>query len=1466
MKLKLKTKKRIQGSISIFLVIILVPTMLLSGLLVDLSRFSMAKAMISSAGDLTMNAALADYDAILKEVYGLFAISQDDADLYKNLNEYFKTTLVSNGVVSEKDSKNYVDTLLGNLRQYLYVDKNSGEVNMNDVSNLFDMQISAEAAVKGAEGSTLANPTILKKQIVEYMKYRAPINIGLSFFSSLNSISKSGQQAEVVQSKITAEEKTTDVQSAAKTLYDDLVKYDNRLYEASEIAVGKGLTSASKNDTENFVGYVNTEIYRDQMRNGSNRCKADDSTLWDYQTVNQYVLGFLLDDTVEKVNFDEDKPEDAESGLKDKKWEKGEDVNKDDIKKALDEAADELDEKVTALDEDNKLFAAYECDGEEDYIRDPDSVTFARFFTENFLRTEYDISQSGYKTLRGVLATNLVSTQNYSTKYTEYLRAAAEMEATYLDAVKYLKKVIDDKKDAEGEKANELAEKANDIQEIFEHFLNDRKKGDSNPSVYDGLNAPDANGELPDEGKCELKSFEVEEIKKADRIKTIYEYIYRAYTDYIQYAESYVNDLTHDIAKEADYIYTKATELKKQLEQIDKDFDALLAEVDRYNTALNSWEASNQNYEKSENNNQADEFSANNNSEIEANRKRYNKESIQKLREYCKAQYEKIDPFVSYLDSNSSWKYGSTKIKDIKTADEAVSAISGTTAATDYINGNGGYKNHPASLPSATCDRQLQILCGEKYSGNSFGLFSIFKPRETITGEPAEIQEYAGYLKCTFQQEQQVSKTVSDGEAGGTDTDTEDSKELYDSLKNQMSEGQQTDQQESTDGSADKYGYTYYGKTIPNARNESSNTSSNTSVNADEASNEYTKQKNSAAGFLSGIGQALENGRDNIFVMEYIMSNFSYNTKVQDVAYKNKTNDKDDFTFYTEAESDASGEMYKNYKALTASEKAAYAKDGKTDENASTRPTTLSGYPISSYNNEFYGAEVEYLFFGMNGAQNNVTAAYSSIYAIRFVLNSIYAFSNTEIRNMARTAGLSVQAATAGIIPYQAVMVTVQLALSMSESVLDLQIMKTGAKVAVVPSKDTWILSPTGAKTVLKTVVKAKTKELANQAVSSAINNVSTGLQNFIDSSADKMTEYAQDLNESLTNTAQAKADELLDDAFAQVEGTLFTTLNELQYVDYTTTDPQTELDNAFIKARETKNTVIANLKSNQSDVARAISDIVSSQLDTLLNDAQTQANAKLNDIAQGSPQKGAADYITSYLYEIETDISNSIKQNINAVSQSISQSVTSVVSGVQSELRSAVQAGTEEAKQEAVKSVNNFIDKSINSVTDKIPDMSGLASENQSFSGSSAVSHAISFGYSDYLRLFIFVGLYNENNDILIRTANLIEQNINYPNKAEETKDVQADSFFGELYKKISWFFGGKKSDGESTENSNKWQMTKAYTYVQIDADIDMDMFFMKTSLFNNWMNAGMAEIGADELDTTNTKSTYHYHSVMGY
>lgn len=66
--------KKTKGAVSIFLVIILVPMMTVSALFVDASKVSLAKSVSESAGDLTLNTALTDYDTKLKDMYGLLRL------------------------------------------------------------------------------------------------------------------------------------------------------------------------------------------------------------------------------------------------------------------------------------------------------------------------------------------------------------------------------------------------------------------------------------------------------------------------------------------------------------------------------------------------------------------------------------------------------------------------------------------------------------------------------------------------------------------------------------------------------------------------------------------------------------------------------------------------------------------------------------------------------------------------------------------------------------------------------------------------------------------------------------------------------------------------------------------------------------------------------------------------------------------------------------------------------------------------------------------------------------------------------------------------------------------------------------------------------------------------------------------------------------------------------------------------
>ena len=55
------------GAVTVFLTIILVPIIVISCLFVDASRIRLAQSVVSSAGDLTLNTVLTQYDPILND-------------------------------------------------------------------------------------------------------------------------------------------------------------------------------------------------------------------------------------------------------------------------------------------------------------------------------------------------------------------------------------------------------------------------------------------------------------------------------------------------------------------------------------------------------------------------------------------------------------------------------------------------------------------------------------------------------------------------------------------------------------------------------------------------------------------------------------------------------------------------------------------------------------------------------------------------------------------------------------------------------------------------------------------------------------------------------------------------------------------------------------------------------------------------------------------------------------------------------------------------------------------------------------------------------------------------------------------------------------------------------------------------------------------------------------------------------
>lgn len=247
--MRMMLRKNVRGSISILLIIILIPMMAVAAIIVDLSRYELSKPMVSSAGDLTMNAAMTYYDEVLKDVYGLFAVSPTEAELEKNLYNYFADSLIANGIVSSREEFENDPNLQG-MRTVL--SGNTGSV--------IDLEIDAsKIKVSGVEGTTIAQPEILKTQIVEFMKYRTPLYGAMSMLDGLSNLKNLSSQNKVLEKRTDVNEKIGDFNDACKNAYDkikEMQDYENGNFQA--IKWDGTYAGSLENDYKNIDKIVKT--------------------------------------------------------------------------------------------------------------------------------------------------------------------------------------------------------------------------------------------------------------------------------------------------------------------------------------------------------------------------------------------------------------------------------------------------------------------------------------------------------------------------------------------------------------------------------------------------------------------------------------------------------------------------------------------------------------------------------------------------------------------------------------------------------------------------------------------------------------------------------------------------------------------------------------------------------------------------------------------------------------------------------------------------------------------------------------------------------------------------------------------------------------------------------------------------------------------------------------------------------
>ncbi len=165
--MQLNTNQR--GSVTVFVSLILIPCIAFSGMLVDGARMYGAQQVLAQASENAVDAVLANYSGYLKDVYGLFAVAPDEvAQLESTVQRYMQVgldadqSIGSGNAATQQGRAPY--SIGGSTPDYFNV------YSLTEVSTHLNDGNGLSSAPNPMY--TLANPQILKNQILEYAKYR----------------------------------------------------------------------------------------------------------------------------------------------------------------------------------------------------------------------------------------------------------------------------------------------------------------------------------------------------------------------------------------------------------------------------------------------------------------------------------------------------------------------------------------------------------------------------------------------------------------------------------------------------------------------------------------------------------------------------------------------------------------------------------------------------------------------------------------------------------------------------------------------------------------------------------------------------------------------------------------------------------------------------------------------------------------------------------------------------------------------------------------------------------------------------------------------------------------------------------------------------------------------------------------------------------------------------------------------
>lgn len=1099
----------------------------------------------------------------------------------RKLEEYYRTCITSSGVSSE-DADSYVEKIMAQL----------GMVSENDdTADILNMEVT-EFNIKKREDATLANSTMIKRQIVDFMKYRAPINTGLSFLTSLQSFSTLGAQTDLVDKRQSYYEAENELMEKAQEAWENINNYngtpivktenyfddmDSRF--SSYEAAYKGHAKKIIMDLYDTLAYKDCTTYN---------YDAGKQSVEVSEGVTEYIPTFFINGQRQRLFTDYTT------------YSEGNQPSASAVKKALDTYHTAKENYDTALD--NVL--PYEG-----------NVYGLQYVVQTNRKGAYDKVADALKALYSAYS-NLRHTVTYAND-----------------------NVMNKKEKLYGTSSQTYASYAKQFITQFEggfaSWIDEFKK-------YEGRMQSGAS----------YAQSQTDPSATSNAVLNLYNEI-TAYKTEISTAKDHLDKAVSCLAEVGEYVRDGG-----KLDQKKEEWKGAAGADELSGTSLGKQDLA----------------------EIESLSTYLNEEEVNKL----KTRLQNIsDNLGKVLDQIDSYQFFGKKLTDISSYDVLVSLLENQIGAAKL-------KAVPYDYQSLV--QQADSWCSGKFTIGQKLNISWTNQTGTQTDLIKDKLNFYSYLYTHF----------NTGEVS-TNTDKKEEnnyngKELYDEIKNDTSQDASENAEDASSGNP------MDSKEISQLSGLPSEGSGGSppEITADTGNTAPGSTSASLTSMFSGLASSVMSMatdlRDALYISDYILGMFSYDTIEKEFAVKQG----------------GEGEV------------AASA------DQAKAAIQTLTLQPINSENNYAYGREVEYIIYGGDNA-GNITKAYGTIYGIRLGFNLIYAFTDSSIRDTAFAIATPISAATLGVIPVPLIQAAIIIATACCESALDLVSLRDGESVPLFKNNQTWKCSIQGIMTTVREEVGKALGDAGEKIIDTGVEEL-TKLLDMGNEELDKFLQTSAGNVESALDAVEDSFDTMVE-RYANMAIQKFTTLCS-SVVDESRINPEMDMDDMAEKVEVGLDAWIKEqgAQSSGDDLAYAV------MQESVNIIKQEYVQVTLDELAKEvDPNQDISGAITRL-----TEITNDLRQNIM---DNISEQVESYKVQMREELEESISNGAESLK---------------NTLNSKIEGIFGSSSASKEEINTTGTASLLSFSYSDYLRLFLVIGLLS-GEGVLLRTADAIQANMGY-------------------------------------------------------------------------------------------------------